>query len=297
MVSTSAQDASKPQAPPDSRAGLVFVAVLTATLKRRVDETLEPIKPSVGNALGHLVSRVATDVTESTSIRSCLVLAPHPDDETLGCGVTMMRRVEGGASVRVVVATDGGKWPPEGDPVHNAAVRRAELREATQLLGLADAAVTQLGFPDNGLVDAGESLVDAIADAVRSARPADVLVTSEHDPHRDHAALGLAARHALSGTDTRLLVYPVWQWLRPGAWIRTLRSSGRPEAVRTEGFLSRKRAAIGVYRSQVAPLSSDRWDEGLPSMFLRHFFGANEIFLPVSVDGSPKVTSRDGTGR
>jgi len=251
------------------------------TVKRFVDEALVPLKPPLGTVLGHMVRMASTDVTASASGRSCLVLAPHPDDETLGCGVTMMRRIEAGAPVQVVVATDGSKWPPEGDPRENATVRMAELQEATRLLGVADDAVTQLGFPDNGLADAGERLVDAIADAVRAARPADVLVTSEHDPHGDHAALGLATRRAVSGTGIRLLAYPVWQWIRPGAWLRTLRSSGRPEAVRTEGLLSRKRQAIDVYGSQLAAKGSDRWDEGLPSGFVRHFFGAVEIFLPV----------------
>jgi LmbE family N-acetylglucosaminyl deacetylase len=244
------------------------------------------------------MARVAgTDVTASTSGRSCLVLAPHPDDETLGCGVTIMRRVEAGSSVRVVVATDGSKWPPEGDPHQNSAVRMAELREATRLLGLADDAVTRLGLPDKGLAKTGEHLVDAIADVVRAARPADVLVTSEHDPHGDHAALGLAARRAVSGTGVRLLAYPVWQWQRPGAWIRTLRSSGRPQTVSTTGFLSRKRLAIDVYRSQLADPVSGQWDEGLPSSFLRHFFGTVEIFLPVASRRPPPATPRGETRR
>src|SRR5690349_19075047 len=53
-----------------------------------------------------LLSR-AEDVTSQAAARSCLVLAPHPDDETLGCGATIMRKRAAGTPVHVVIATDG----------------------------------------------------------------------------------------------------------------------------------------------------------------------------------------------
>src|ERR1700751_5264173 len=53
-----------------------------------------------------LLSR-AEDVTSQTATRSCLVLAPHPDDETLGCGATIMRKLAAGTPVQVIIAADG----------------------------------------------------------------------------------------------------------------------------------------------------------------------------------------------
>ena len=50
-----------------------------------------------------LLSR-AEDMTPETATRSCLVLAPHPDDETLGCGATIMRKLAAGTSVQIVIA-------------------------------------------------------------------------------------------------------------------------------------------------------------------------------------------------
>ena len=64
--------------------------------------------------------------------------------------------------------------------------------------------------------------MDAVSDLVKSSSPDDVLVTSEADPHSDHAALGEATRRALAGTGVRLCVYPIWQWERPRSWMRTL---------------------------------------------------------------------------
>src|ERR1700761_6094021 len=49
----------------------------------------------------------AEDMTEQTEKRSCVVLAPHPDDETLGCAVTIMRKLAMGSRVHLLIATDG----------------------------------------------------------------------------------------------------------------------------------------------------------------------------------------------
>lgn len=160
----------------------------------RVEAALVPVKLPIAALIGTAIGRRGTDVTDSSTRRSCLVLAPHPDDETLGCGATVMRRVDAGTAVAVVVITDGSTWPPGRDPAQNIAVRDAELRTSCRILGLPDDAVTHLAFPETRLHTAGEALVDAVADAVRTHTPDDVLVTSEADPHSDHAALGTAAR-------------------------------------------------------------------------------------------------------
>jgi hypothetical protein len=53
-----------------------------------------------------LLSR-AKEVTSKPATRSCVVPGPHPDDETLGCGATIMRKIVTGTPVEVVIATDG----------------------------------------------------------------------------------------------------------------------------------------------------------------------------------------------
>ena len=83
-----------------------------------------------------LLSR-AEDVTSRTAARSCLVLAPHPDDETLGCGATIMRKLVTGASVRVVIATDGRHSPRPNKLSIDAfvKVREEEARRAARFWG------------------------------------------------------------------------------------------------------------------------------------------------------------------
>jgi LmbE family N-acetylglucosaminyl deacetylase len=255
-----------------------------APLKTRIDGALEPFKPPAASSLGRLLRAVGRDVTDESTRRSCLVLAPHPDDETLGCAVTMMRRIEAGSAVHVIIASDGGKWPPDRDAADNVETRRSEFERACGVLGLDPAKVSHLDLPDNGLAARAEELTDAISDAIVGLRPDDVLTTGVHDTHGDHAALGRASLRAASSTSARLLVYPIWQWLRPGPLLRTWRVSGRPETVRTEGFLDRKVAAIRQFSSQLAPpteRSAVPTDEGLTERFVAQFCRHREILFPV----------------
>jgi LmbE family N-acetylglucosaminyl deacetylase len=250
--------------------------------KQLADRALAPTKRPIGVAMRRIFEVAAADVTGASSRRSCLVLAPHPDDETLGCGATMMCRLAAGSEVRLAVVTDGAAWPPDRDADTNRRVRAAELDAACELLGLPPGAVARWAFPDSSLADAGDDLVDAIAEAVREAAPAEVLATSAHDPHGDHAALGRAAGRALAGMGVRLLAYPIWQWDRPGAWMRTVRASRRPEYVSTRGVVDRKRQAIAAYASQLAAAGATGPDAGLGPAFIEQFLGAREIFFPVA---------------
>lgn len=237
--------------------------------------------------MGSAMVRRGTDVTASSARRACLVLAPHPDDETLACGATVMRRVSASTPVHVAVVTDGRTWPPQREPEVNVATRDQELRAACTFMGLGDGDVTHLTFREMELADAGADLVDAVADAVRRTRPVDVLSTSAFDPHPDHAALGVAARRALVGSGVRLLVYPVWQWESPRSWSRTVHGSrAAVELVRTDSYLERKRAAIALYRSQLTVRAGGELTDGygMGPRFLRHFLGRHEMFFPVPVE-------------
>ncbi|HTZ08845.1 MAG TPA: PIG-L deacetylase family protein [Acidimicrobiales bacterium] len=232
-----------------------------------------------------IATEAGLDVTHESARRSCVVLAPHPDDETLGAGATIMRKIGAGTAVHVVVATDGSKAPP-GDPVEVAALRRAELAEAGRILGLGPEDVTQLGFVDGTLDPGDDALVEAVAAVVAARRPAEVLVTGDSDPHADHAALFRATVRALgrAAWPARLLVYPLWQFGQPDLLRRMCRQSP-PELVSTEGYRQRKRRAVAAYRSQLAVDDAD--EEGLRPSFLTLFDTPWEVFFPVSVPGAP----------
>ncbi|MEA2484472.1 MAG: hypothetical protein QOC55_2419, partial [Thermoleophilaceae bacterium] len=98
--------------------------------------------------------------------RPLLVVAPHPDDETIGCAVLMARRADAGLPVTVVVVSDGetshrsALLPPD----ELAARRREESRTACGLLGVGD--VRFLGFGEQALREEPGGLVSELATLV-----------------------------------------------------------------------------------------------------------------------------------
>jgi LmbE family N-acetylglucosaminyl deacetylase len=242
-----------------------------------------------------------SDVTEASAGRSCLVVAPHPDDETLGCGVTIMRKLDAGTPVKVAIATDGRR--SSESKVMSAEelvrVRRQEALEATGRLGLGPGDVVFLEFEDQGLADNLAELTERLAALVERFRPQELLVASVLDHHPDHHAVGQAARRLLAAGafDGRVAEYPMGFWRtmpwrgRPRGAARTAWSflSGsvaavarlRPELVRTDGYLDRKRHVLDAYASQLTNLTGEAEWWTLDDPFLEHFLGPYEVHLPV----------------
>jgi LmbE family N-acetylglucosaminyl deacetylase len=241
------------------------------------------------------------DVTEASAGRSCLVVAPHPDDETLGCGVTIMRKLDAGTPVRVVIATDGRRSSDSKvmSPEELVRVRRREALEATGRLGLGPDDVVFLDFEDQGLTDRLPELTERLAALVAEFRPEELLVSSVLDHHPDHHAVGLAARRLLDAgaVSGRVAEYPMGFWRtlpwrdRPRGAARTAWSflSGslaavarlHPELVRTDGYLDRKRHVLDAYASQLTNLTGEAEWWTLDDPFLEHFLGPVEVHLPV----------------
>jgi LmbE family N-acetylglucosaminyl deacetylase len=225
----------------------------------------------------------ARDITAEVATRSALVLAPHPDDETIGCGATIARKAAAGARVLVVVAADGG-----------SAIRRDECRAACDRLGLDSTSVRFLGLPDGDLAEHHDELVAGVRAALAATAPEELYVPAAIDQHADHRALA-AAVTALAGALAGVTVYefPVWFWNR-WAWVDggsasrqamqfTRRFGGhvvavRPRTVRTGEFLAVKRAALECYPSQLGD-PDGTGGPGLDREWLELFLGSTELFF------------------
>jgi LmbE family N-acetylglucosaminyl deacetylase/glycosyltransferase involved in cell wall biosynthesis len=134
--------------------------------------------------------------TEDVHAESVLVVAPHYDDEVLGCGGLLVRLAAAGAAVRVLFLTDSGHTEDggEGEADERAAYhrrRRREAAEAAEVLGLAGA--DHLELPDGELHRHLEAAERGIRRAVLSQRPDLLLVPSPLEVTPDHRA----AFHAL----------------------------------------------------------------------------------------------------
>ncbi len=231
-----------------------------------------------------------------------LVLAPHPDDETLGCGALIARRQAQGCEVWVAFATDGRRSHPQRDPALLGPQRRAEAEEACRRLGLAPERAVHLGFEDGGLEAEQAELIVRLAALLDRLDPAEVYVSSALDRQRDHHALGIAA-HLLAQRGTlrgRLFEYPVWHWTTP--WYRTwwaralcervglpwrvgrLTRHTLPRVVPAGEHLARKQHALAAHRTQM-----ERLEPGWPVLadvaggrFLELLLGEHELFFEVA---------------
>lgn len=127
-------------------------------------------------------------------IQSALCLAPHPDDEVLGCGGLLCRMAEAGSTVNVAIFTRGERARddsgPDDDSLQDLTVRRMqESRNAAAVLGLSDPVF--LDWPDRG-VRYGEPLIAAIQQMLDGQKPQALILPSLSEPHPDHQAIALA---------------------------------------------------------------------------------------------------------
>ena len=210
-----------------------------------------------------------------------VVLAAHPDDETLGSGGLIAAAAASGLSIEIVVATDGDASHPDS-PTHTPSQLAPRRRdEAVAAIASLDphATVTFLGLPDGGLRRCRAELEEALTTRLR---PGSLVVTPwRGDRHPDHEVCALAARTLLRRrADCQHWQYPIWawHWADPGRdhlpWS-ALRRFDLPDDVQAA-----KRRALACYRSQHEPLSSCAGDEAvLPPRVLAHFLRPFEHFV------------------
>ncbi len=215
-----------------------------------------------------------------------LILAPHADDESLGCGGLIAELCERGRPPVVLIATDGaGSHPASRDwpPARLRALREAETLAATARLGLPLGNLGFLRLPDTAAPRAGVAFENACTTIATEAieRGCDTLLASWlGDPHCDHEAVQMMARAVARAQGMRLLSYPVWGWLiAPDTEVAAAEPACgfRLDIAR---HLRRKGEAIREHASQYADLITDDPDGfRLPAALLGIFAQPYETFL------------------
>jgi LmbE family N-acetylglucosaminyl deacetylase len=171
----------------------------------RLARTLLPgVPPAVREVALALAARAGTGpaVLPGAPPGPVLVVAPHPDDETIGCGGALARHAAAGDRVTVVVATSGGATRGGGRDVE--AERERECRAACAALGVGEPVFLRL--PDGGLSAAVPRLAGELARLGAGAAVA--YAPALLDPHPDHRAANLAL--AAAGLPAEVLGYEVW---------------------------------------------------------------------------------------
>ena len=226
------------------------------------------------------------DLARLVSAEPLLVLAPHADDETIGCGGLIQQARRAGLPVYIDVLTDGSRSHPRSKTHDRSRLARLRQREATQaaaLLGVAEAALSFWPEEDSCLLPDDIALVERLRSRIVATGARSVFVSWVDDPHCDHkAAFALAVRAvAKLERPPRLFGYPVWSWT-----LESMpRHASEGEVVRLDiaADLARKREALACHASQLGQVIHDD-PEGfsLTAADLALFMQPYETFIAVA---------------
>ncbi|PIE82813.1 MAG: hypothetical protein CSA09_05225 [Candidatus Contendobacter odensis] len=179
-----------------------------------------------------------------------LILAPHPDDEVFGCAGAIMRHVDAGDPVTVIIVTDGGGFLPSG------AEREAYVAQRHRE-SIAAAAVLGYGKPqfwmyrDRELIY-DEALVRRLCQAVTVTSACWLYAPSPYELHPDHRHLGFAALETVRRCKgLTLALYEIGAPLPPNRLLDI------------SDLWVRKHQAIACFSSQLAEQAYDRHIEAL----------------------------------
>ncbi len=225
---------------------------------------------------------MARDETTLAAKGPFLVIAPHPDDETLGCGAFIARARASGQRVRIVIVLDDAT---ESSQLAGsiADLRRQEALAAIAALGAPADDVVFLKQPDRAAYAHIDAIELGLREQIELIRPALVLSPYGVDRHPDHRSVAEALDRLYRKRVIACPVYeyPIWFWLRYGfdhllriERIRQLRRINALAHVRT------KNTAMKAHHSQYPRLFGGL-SENLfqPFSFWIQFFARYEIFF------------------
>lgn len=235
-----------------------------------------------------VVRSAASPITVSSA--SALVIAPHPDDETFGCGGMIALKCQIGAKVSILFLTDGEashKSCCQTSPESIGSARRFLAHEVCVGLGVGRENIHWLGLPDGSIPHVGGSdfpvVLRHMAELVELINPEEIFVPHPHDSWPDHEAASELVHHAVrqsrSCAAAKIIYYPVWLWHNLRLRMLPTVIAGRVESLdislvmniklkATWSYFERKNANCGI------PIVGS-----LPEGFMAYFATRDEIFM------------------
>lgn len=193
-----------------------------------------------------------------------VVIAPHPDDESLGCGGTIALLKKAGTKVFIIFVSDGSMSHPSSKKYPSvilSQLRKNEALAAAIVLGIDAADCFFMMLKDDGVPHTGD---DGFAEAVlqldlliKKLKPQYIFLPFEKDPHKDHQACWQIAHHKLiQKNNISLCYYFIWFWERENVNDEVLQNLHWLK-VNIKETIHLKHAAIAAHVSQVSNLIDD----------------------------------------
>jgi LmbE family N-acetylglucosaminyl deacetylase len=208
-----------------------------------------------------------------------IVFAPHPDDETLACGGTIIRKIQEGFDVHVVVMTDGchshdatlGLAEPTPETI--AEIRAMEFSEATRVLGVSPSNLILLGFEDGKLREHMREAIERTVQILREVRPVEIYMSYRNDANEDHRTTYEIVTSSVRKADLlpKMYEYSVWNGKLPRPGLKVFVTD-------IHGELGRKMKAISKYKSQISTCFPKQKRAVLSEEFVNMFRSETETF-------------------
>jgi len=208
-----------------------------------------------------------------------IVFAPHPDDETLACGGTIIRKIQEGFDVHVVVMTDGrhshevtlGLAEPSPETI--AEIRATEFSEATRALGVNLSNLILLGFEDGKLREQMSEARERTVRILREVRPVEIYMPYRDDANEDHRTTYEIVAGSVREADLlpKMYEYSVWNGKLPRPGLKVF-------VMDIHGELGRKIEAISKYKSQISKCFPKQEKAVLSEEFVNMFRSESETF-------------------
>ena len=181
-------------------------------------------------------------------MKKILVVSPHPDDESLGCGGTLRKHVVEGDKVHIIFLTSGEKGG-HGKPLHETAkIREQEAKEAARILG-----ISQVEFwrePDSKF-RVSERTIKKLQVKLKEWKPEVIYVTHDKEMHPEHRAAARLVQRSLSNGLARVIRPQVFMF---EVWTPLQRMD---HIVDISEYIEKKRKAIQAHKSQCEVMDFD----------------------------------------
>lgn len=218
-----------------------------------------------------------------------LIVAPHPDDESIACGGLIALLREAGRKVHILMVSDGSASHPSSKrfPAEELAkLRRSELLEAAKILGVRDTEITFLNLPDSSIPNTWqegfEEAALSVGNLLDKLEPTSVFTPWRRDMHHDHIATTAIIFEAVARMEStpRIIEYPVWVWDADGHDKAPTSGEMIAWKIDVSSVLELKKQALAAHVSQTTDLiSDDPTGFVLSTEQLSRYTGRYEIFL------------------
>jgi N-acetylglucosamine malate deacetylase 1 len=248
-------------------------------------EDLDERTRRIALATDSLSTGVRPIMVEPPFGRSMLVVAPHQDDELVGCGGSLLRQIAAGGAAHVVFVQDGGD-EHEADGLKRedlVAIREAEARRVAEGLGIAPPTFLAVARLDHASV---ASVAASLRREIDRVEADVVFVPFFLDANAEHRLTSTAVAEAVSAgrRATRIFCYEVWSLCVPNVLVAI------------DPVIARRNELLSLYASQMAGTDYVNWTTGL-NMYRSRAVGSGrwryvEAFLEMPASEYVEVVGR-----